>query len=79
MDPRVAKFFDRYAADFDSIYGNSGGLANDIANKLFRRSMKLRFVKTLEGCQPVGGKDVLDIEELRKIKRQLAEGQHDQG
>jgi 2-polyprenyl-3-methyl-5-hydroxy-6-metoxy-1,4-benzoquinol methylase len=61
MDPRVADFFDRYAADFDSIYGNSGGLANDIANKLFRRSMKLRFVKTLEGCQPVGGKHVLDI------------------
>lgn len=57
----MAEFFDRYAADFDSIYGNSGGLANDIANKLFRRSMKLRFVKTLEGCQPVRGKDVLDI------------------
>ena len=61
MGSRVAAFFDRYAADFDSIYGTSDGLVNGVVNRLFRRSMKLRFIKTLEACQPVEGLDVLDI------------------
>lgn len=61
MDSRVAEFFDRYAADFDSIYGNAGGLVNGLANRLFRRSMKIRFFKSLEECQPVANKDVLDV------------------
>ena len=61
MDPRVAAFFDRYAADFDSIYGTSGGLVTGVVNRLFRSSMKLRFIKTLEACQPLEGRDVLDI------------------
>jgi ubiquinone/menaquinone biosynthesis C-methylase UbiE len=61
MDPRVAEFFDRYAADFDSIYGTSGGLVNGVVNRLFRGSMKLRFIKTLEACEPLEGRDVLDI------------------
>ena len=61
MDPRVAAFFDRYAADFDSIYGTSGGFVNGVVNRLFRGSMKLRFIKTLEACQPIEGLDVLDI------------------
>lgn len=61
MDQKVGEFFDRYAADFDAIYGNSGGLATSLANRLFRRSMRLRFEKTLEGCQPVSGMSVLDV------------------
>lgn len=61
MDPRVAKFFHDYAADFDAIHGTKGGLVNAFVNRLFRKSMKLRFIKTLEGCQPVHGKSVLDI------------------
>jgi 2-polyprenyl-3-methyl-5-hydroxy-6-metoxy-1,4-benzoquinol methylase len=28
---------------------------------MFRKSMRLRYVKTLEGCEPVQGKTVLDV------------------
>jgi 2-polyprenyl-3-methyl-5-hydroxy-6-metoxy-1,4-benzoquinol methylase len=34
---------------------------NRIVNRLFRKSMRLRFIKTLEGCQPIEGKSVLDV------------------
>ena len=61
MDLRVAKFFHGYATDFDAIYGTGGGVVKALVNRLFRKSMKLRFVKTLECCQPVQGKSVLDI------------------
>jgi 2-polyprenyl-3-methyl-5-hydroxy-6-metoxy-1,4-benzoquinol methylase len=58
---RTATFFDRYAHDFSAIYGNKNTIINTVINKLFRESMKLRFFMTLEGCNPVEGKSVLDV------------------
>ena len=57
----AAGFFDSYARDFDAIYGRESTLTNRIVSKIFRRSMRLRFQKTIEGCRPFEGKSVLDI------------------
>jgi 2-polyprenyl-3-methyl-5-hydroxy-6-metoxy-1,4-benzoquinol methylase len=58
---RTQGFFHRYAGDFDAIYSNRGGLIDGAVNALFRRSMKLRFIKSIEGCQPIEGRTVLDV------------------
>jgi SAM-dependent methyltransferase len=58
---KVSQFFDSYAHDFDAIYGNSNGLFNSIINKLFRRCMEMRYLRTLAGCSPIAGRSVLDI------------------
>jgi SAM-dependent methyltransferase len=58
---RTRDFFDSYAKDFDGIYGNRNGVLNSVANRLFRKSMKLRYERTIEGCRPIEGKSVLDI------------------
>jgi 2-polyprenyl-3-methyl-5-hydroxy-6-metoxy-1,4-benzoquinol methylase len=58
---RTATFFDRYARDFSAIYGNKHNLINSVVNPLLRRSMKVRYQMTLEGCEPVSGRSVLDI------------------
>lgn len=58
---RTQGFFHRYANDFDAIYSNRGGLVNGFVNGLFRKSMKLRFEKSIEGCRPIAGKTVLDV------------------
>lgn len=60
-ESKVSHFFDRYAHDFDSIYRNKNGWVNSVINKLFRRTMELRYLKTLEGCSPIAGRSVLDI------------------
>ena len=57
----VSKFFGEYAGEFDGIYGTKRTLLNGMINKVFRKSMLLRFKKTLEGCQPIVGKTVVDI------------------
>jgi len=54
-------FFHRYAGDFDAIYSNRNGPLNALVNRFFRRSMLLRYLKTVEGCQPVAGLSVLDV------------------
>jgi SAM-dependent methyltransferase len=41
-------FWDRYASDFDAIYGTKNSWFNNIINKLFRKTMKIRFEKTLQ-------------------------------
>jgi len=41
-------FWNRYASDFDSIYGTKNSWFNNIINKLFRKTMKIRFEKTLQ-------------------------------
>jgi 2-polyprenyl-3-methyl-5-hydroxy-6-metoxy-1,4-benzoquinol methylase len=58
---KVSEFFDSYAHDFDAIYGNKNGWFDSIINKLFRRTMEVRYRKTLEGCAPIAGRSVLDI------------------
>jgi 2-polyprenyl-3-methyl-5-hydroxy-6-metoxy-1,4-benzoquinol methylase len=58
---RTQGFFHRYANDFDAIYSNRSGLLNGFLNGVFRKSMKLRYEKTIEGCQPIQGKTALDV------------------
>jgi 2-polyprenyl-3-methyl-5-hydroxy-6-metoxy-1,4-benzoquinol methylase len=58
---RTASFFDAYAKDFNAIYGNENTLVNAVVNKVFRKSMVLRYEKTIAGCQPIQGKSVIDI------------------
>jgi SAM-dependent methyltransferase len=60
-ESKVSEFFDGYAHDFDAIYGNKNGWFNSVINKLFRRSMEVRYLKTLQGCSPIAGRSVLDI------------------
>ena len=58
---RTQTFFHQYADDFDAIYGNQNGLIDSVINRLFRKSMRLRYEKSIEGCEPVQGKSVLDV------------------
>jgi SAM-dependent methyltransferase len=58
---RASEFFDRYASDFNAIYGNENTLINTIVNHLFRRDMRVRYEATIDGCRPVDGKTVLDV------------------
>ncbi|MBU4305744.1 MAG: methyltransferase domain-containing protein [Candidatus Omnitrophica bacterium] len=57
----TAEFFDSYAHGFNAIYGNKNTFLNNLINKYFRESMKLRYDKTIEGCYPIKGKTVIDI------------------
>ena len=61
MSERTSEFFDRYAVDFDSIYGNDNKALERIVNRLFRRAMLMRYEKTLAGCQPIEGRTVIDV------------------
>ncbi len=58
---RTSDFFQVYARDFDAIYGTRNTWLNRLINTFLRRSMKLRYEKTLEGCTPIAGKRVLDV------------------
>ena len=58
---KVEQFFNDYAVGFDSIYGQDQSLLSKFINPIFRKSMHLRFEKTLEYCCPVKNQTVLDI------------------
>ena len=58
---QTQEFFHGYAGDFNSIYSTRNGVLSSLVNRTLRRSMRLRYVKTLEGCQPIAGRTVLDI------------------
>lgn len=59
---QVARFFDGYARDFDAIYGTSRGIGSAVVNSLFRRSMLIRFDKTVyDECLRIEGREVLDV------------------
>jgi 2-polyprenyl-3-methyl-5-hydroxy-6-metoxy-1,4-benzoquinol methylase len=60
-DTRASEFFHAYAHDFDAIYGGRDRLLNRAVNRYLRKSMRLRYEKTLAGCRPVEGRTVLDI------------------
>ena len=59
----VKKFFHGYAADFDSIYGHAKkrGVVDKVMDKLFRKSMLLRFNETLQQTQNPAIQTVLDV------------------
>ena len=61
VNDRTSEFFDRYAVDFDLIYGNDNKALERIANRLFRHAMLVRYDKTIAGCQPAAGRSVIDI------------------
>ena len=61
QNSRVSNFFDEYAKDFSAIYGNDNSFLVSFINRIFRKSMRLRFIKTLEGCSPVDGRSILDV------------------
>lgn len=61
MTDTVKTFFDSYAAGFDAIYGTRNTLFQRIINKLFRKSMRLRFDKVIKGCEPLDSKTLLDV------------------
>ncbi|HTA17751.1 MAG TPA: methyltransferase domain-containing protein [Polyangia bacterium] len=61
METRTANFFDQYAGDFSAIYGNDNTPVNAVVNRLFRKSMMMRYERTLSGCNPIEGKTVIDI------------------
>jgi ubiquinone/menaquinone biosynthesis C-methylase UbiE len=58
---RTAQFFDSYAKDFNAIYGNQNTMLNAVVNRVFRKSMMLRYDRTLAGCTPIEGKSVIDV------------------
>jgi 2-polyprenyl-3-methyl-5-hydroxy-6-metoxy-1,4-benzoquinol methylase len=61
MNRTTSNFFDSYAEGFSAIYGNRNTLLNRVVNRFLRKSMKLRYERTLEGCNPIVGKTVVDI------------------
>jgi 2-polyprenyl-3-methyl-5-hydroxy-6-metoxy-1,4-benzoquinol methylase len=57
----VLEFFDGYSRDFNAIYGSKDTPFNRVIDRLFRKSMRLRYAKSLEGCELSEGGSVLDI------------------
>jgi len=57
----VSVFFDSYSDDFNAIYDSESGPLSLIVNRLFRRCIKLRYIKTIRECEPIEGKSVIDI------------------
>ena len=55
------RFFEHYATDFDALYGAHQGWLQKLINRLFRRSMRLRFELTIRHAHPTEDKSVLDI------------------
>lgn len=58
---QTMKFFDSYAEKFDAIYETKKNIFNWLINKLFRKSLFLRYKLTIEGCNPIEGMTVYDI------------------
>lgn len=57
----VAQFFDSYSADFNALYGSRKTALNSLIDRTFRKSMRLRFERSVKGCMPVEGRSVLDV------------------
>jgi 2-polyprenyl-3-methyl-5-hydroxy-6-metoxy-1,4-benzoquinol methylase len=58
---RTRDFFHEYADGFNSIYNTRNTLTNRVINRIFRKSMELRYRKTVAGCRPIEAKRVLDV------------------
>ena len=57
----VSEFFDGYSRDFNTIHGSENTPFNRLIDRVFRKSMWLRYTKSLEGCEPIEGRSVLDV------------------
>lgn len=58
---RTQDFFHHYANGFDAIYSTRSGFVNSMVNATLRKSMRLRFLKSIAGCDPIAAKSVLDV------------------
>jgi SAM-dependent methyltransferase len=58
---RTSQFFDGYARDFAALYGNKDRFPQNVVNRFLRRSMVLRYEKSMDGCRPIEGRSVLDV------------------
>ncbi len=63
MPPKktAARFFDSYANELDAVFTNRGSILKRAINKWFRKSTRLRYLKTLEACRPIEEKTAIDI------------------
>jgi 2-polyprenyl-3-methyl-5-hydroxy-6-metoxy-1,4-benzoquinol methylase len=61
VNTQTQDFFHAYAGDFNAIYSNRNGIFTNIINRTLRKSMQLRYLKSLEGCSPIAGRTVLDV------------------
>lgn len=57
---KVSNYFEQYAAEFDAIYGYAS-FPKNIINLTFRKSMRIRYLRTLQECTPIFNKSVLDV------------------
>lgn len=57
---RTREFFHGYAGDFNAIYGTTNTPVSALVNRLFRKSMRLRFERTLAGTYAPGA-TILDV------------------
>jgi len=57
----VKDHFDRQYRQFDSFYREKKGIFSKIIDRIFRRSMQLRFEKVLEEVRPYENTTVLDV------------------
>jgi SAM-dependent methyltransferase len=58
---QVGDFFHSYAVDFDSIYGGRRNPVSRLIDRLFRKSMRLRFQRTLSDLSDPTLESILDI------------------
>ncbi len=61
MTEKVERFFNEYAYAFDAIYGTKQTFLNRLLNPVLRKSMRVRFEKSIDGCDPKEHRTVLDI------------------
>lgn len=57
----ASDFFDSYASDFNAIYGGKNTFVHNLVNRVLRKSMRLRYMKTIDGCRPIEEHTVLDV------------------
>ena len=58
---QVEKHFDRQFRQFDSFYEEKKGIFSNIIDRIFRRSMRLRFEKVIKEVAPYEDTNVFDV------------------
>lgn len=61
MRESVGEYFEREARRFPMVGAQSRGLLGRLADRFLRRSLRLRYQRTLDLCTPADGRTVLDI------------------